>query len=89
MFKVNNKSIIQTLIILVFLLLTLNIFHTFFSVFIIDFEQVNVNWVIIRPQRLRCSYNSGYLFSLEIQKHYNFRTLYAIDIQDGALCDNS
>ena len=29
---------------LVFLLLTLNIFHTFFIVFYVDFEQVYVNW---------------------------------------------
>ena len=30
---------------MVFLLLTLNIFYTFFSVSIVDFEQVNVSWV--------------------------------------------
>ena len=28
----------------VFLLITLDIFHTFFSASIVDFEQVNVNW---------------------------------------------
>ena len=39
MFKVNNKNTT-----LVFLLLTLNIFHTFFSVSIVDFEQVNATW---------------------------------------------
>ena len=32
-------------LILVFLFLTQNIFHTFFSVFIVDFEQVNVSWI--------------------------------------------
>ena len=33
-------------VVLVFLLLTLNIFHTFFSVSYVDFEQVNfVSWV--------------------------------------------
>ena len=32
--------------VLVFLLLTLNIFHTFFSVSIVEFELVNVSWVI-------------------------------------------
>ena len=31
--------------VLVFLLLTLNIFYTFFSDFIVDFEQVNVSRV--------------------------------------------
>ena len=31
-------------VVLVFLLLTLNIFHTFFSVSIVDFEQANVSW---------------------------------------------
>ena len=30
------------------LLLTLNIFHTFFSVSIVDFEHVNVCWVGFR-----------------------------------------
>ena len=34
-------------VVLVFLLLILNIFHTFFSVSIVDFEQVNVCWKII------------------------------------------
>ena len=32
-------------IVLVFLLLTLNVFHSFFSASIVDFEQVNVCWV--------------------------------------------
>ena len=46
MFKVNNKNTRTTLdVILVFLLLTLNIFHTFFNVSIVNFELVNVNWV--------------------------------------------
>ena len=40
MFKADNKN---TNVVLVFLLLTLNIFHTFFSVYIVDFEQVNVS----------------------------------------------
>ena len=31
-----------------FLLLTLNIFHTFFNVAIVDFEQVSVSWVILQ-----------------------------------------
>ena len=31
-------------VVLVSLLLTLNIFHTFFSVSIVEFEQVNVFW---------------------------------------------
>ena len=31
----------------VFFLLTLNMFHTFSSVFIVHFEQVNVSWVIV------------------------------------------
>ena len=34
-----------------FLLLTLNIFHTFSSVSIVDFEQVNVGWVF-RKQKI-------------------------------------
>ena len=31
-------------VVLVFLLLTLNIFHAFFSVSIINVEQENINW---------------------------------------------
>ena len=33
-------------VILVFLLLTLNIFHTLLSRFIAEFKQVNAGWVI-------------------------------------------
>ena len=43
MFEVNNKDVV-----LVSLLLTLNIFHTLFSsISIVNFEQVNVGWVIL------------------------------------------
>ena len=42
MFKVKNKITRTTS---VFSLLTLNIFHTFFSVSIFDFKQVYANWV--------------------------------------------
>ena len=38
----NKNNVID--VVLVFLLLTLNIFHAFFSVFSVDFEQVNVSW---------------------------------------------
>ena len=31
-------------VVLVFLLLIFNIFHTCFSVFVVQFEQVNVTW---------------------------------------------
>ena len=31
-------------LVLLFLLLTLNIFHTFFSVSVVCFERVNVSW---------------------------------------------
>ena len=41
MFKADNKN---TNVVLVFLLLTLNIFHTFFSVSIVDFEQIIISW---------------------------------------------
>ena len=45
MFKNNNKNTRMTSL-LVFLLLTLNIFRTFFyNVSIVDFEQVNLSWV--------------------------------------------
>ena len=45
MFKVNNKDTRTTPgVVLVSLLLTLNIFHTLFSVSIVDFEQVNADW---------------------------------------------
>ena len=41
-----KRYIKNTYVVLVFLLLTLNIFHTFSSAFIVDFEQVNVSWDI-------------------------------------------
>ena len=44
MFKVNNKNI--NVVVLVFLLLTLKINTAFPSVSIVDFEQVNVSWII-------------------------------------------
>ena len=48
MFKVNNKDTrtksLTIDIAVVFLLLTLNIFQTFSSVAIVDFEIVNVYW---------------------------------------------
>ena len=48
MFKVNIKNIRTTSdVVLVFLMLTLNIFHTFFSVSLVDFEEVNVSWLIL------------------------------------------
>ena len=42
MFKVRNKN---NDAILISLLLTLNIFHTFSSVATVNFEQVNVCWI--------------------------------------------
>ena len=47
MFKVNNKDTRTTPgVVLVSLLLTLNIFHTLFSAFIVNFEQVIAGWDI-------------------------------------------
>ena len=45
-------------VVLVFLLLTFNIFHTFFSVYIVDFEQVNVISVVI--------YNPANIYLLKV-----------------------
>ena len=42
MFKINNKDTND--VALVFLMLNLNIFHTFFCCFIVDFEQENISW---------------------------------------------
>ena len=42
MFKVNSKN--TRTMLMTFLLLILNICETFFSIFIVDFEQVNVSW---------------------------------------------
>ena len=48
MLKVNKKHQNDFIgIVLVFCLLTLNIFHTFsYGVSIVDFEQVNINWLV-------------------------------------------
>ena len=63
MFKANNKNNRTTYltphVILVFLLLVLNIFYTHFSsVFVVDFEQVNVIWIgnlnlMVKSRKLR------------------------------------
>ena len=49
MFKVNIKNTGKTSLTLEkgVLLLTLNIFNTFFSVSIVDFQKVNISWDII------------------------------------------
>ena len=49
--RVNHENDVNG-VVLVFLLLTLNIFHTFFSVFVVDFEQVNVSWDRLLPKVL-------------------------------------
>ena len=48
MFKVNNKNNeVVNEVVLLFLLLTLNIFHNFFgSVSIADYEKVNSSWIL-------------------------------------------
>ena len=45
--QIYSKLTIKIDVVLVFLLLTLNIFHTFFGVPIVDFEQVTVSWVMM------------------------------------------
>ena len=49
LFKVNKKNPTRMAldVSLIFLLLTLNIFHTFYSVSIVGFEQVNVSWDVL------------------------------------------
>ena len=45
-FKVNNKNT-KTTVVLVFLLLTLNIFQPFSNVCIVYSEQVNLTWAVL------------------------------------------
>ena len=45
--RVNHENDVNG-VVLVFLLLTLNIFHTFFSISIVEFEQVNVSWEVVQ-----------------------------------------
>ena len=56
-------------VVLVFLLLNLNILHTFFSVSFVDFEQVNVSRVVIinNSNSMWCliTFNEIFFFSLE------------------------
>ena len=42
-----EKGVKYVELVLVFSLLTLNIFNTIFTVSIVDFEQVNVSWVTL------------------------------------------
>ena len=48
MVKFNNKNTRRTS------LIKLNIFYTFFSVSIVDFEQVNLSWVVNSVLNLFC-----------------------------------
>ena len=64
------KSIIETVekcVKYVFLSLRLNIFYTFASVSIVDFNQVNVNWIIyafLKSQRTYFQYGNFFLKGL-------------------------
>ena len=57
-------------VVLVFLLLTLNIFHTFLSVSIVDFEQVNVSRVALynNSNWVWCVVTFNEFFFLSLQK---------------------
>ena len=59
LFKVNNRKLEKVLIknvVPVSLFLTLNIFHTFFSVSNVDFEQANVCWVAFTKKQWNASF---------------------------------
>ena len=57
MFKVNNKDTRTTPgVVLVSLLLTLNIFHTLFSAFIVNFGQVIAGWASFNIEFIIASY---------------------------------
>ena len=59
MLKINNKNTRTTSdFVLVFLLLPLNIFHTFSAVSIVDFEQASISWASTLFQRFPvfCTY---------------------------------
>ena len=66
MFKVNSKDNDVIDVVLVSLLLTSKIFHTFFSASIFGFEQVNFCCVLPEIQRFKdsVSYQSGILFEI-------------------------
>ena len=66
MFKVNSKDNDVIDVVLVSLLLTSKIFHTFFSASIFEFEQVNFCCVLPEIQRFKdsVSYQSGILFEI-------------------------
>ena len=57
-------------IVLLFLLLTLNIFHTFFRISIVDFEQVNISRVVFCNNRnsMWCLVTFNEVFCLSLQK---------------------
>ena len=73
----NNKFCCFYCDILLFLLLTLNIFHIVFTISVVDFEQVNVSWVEGKENRNLnfkfTAYRSSHVWSnkafLKIWKH--------------------
>ena len=69
LFKVNNRNSRKMCDFYryVFLSLRLNIFYTFASVSIVDFDQVNVNWIIyafLKSQRTYFQYGNFFLKGL-------------------------
>ena len=56
MLKVSTKKHQNDVIemVLLFLLLTLNIFYTFFCVSVVVFEQINVSWAVFDSSILQC-----------------------------------
>ena len=67
-----------------FLLLTLNIFHFFSSVFIVDFKQVHVSWVTDRyaAQKLRFSFNKRVFHLTYLYVVFHLTYLYMCKMAD-------
>ena len=61
-------------VVLVFLLLTLNIFHSVFSVSIVGFEQVNVSWVFFELKNIWIKFQIQELKKFKIS---NFQEIFS------------
>ena len=63
-------------VVLVFLVLTLNIFHNFFSVSIVDFEQVNASWGYVSS--MWKSYFSSICYLIKMNNFKKLKTKFSV-----------
>ena len=72
---VNTKNDVND-VILVSLSLTLNRFHMFSSVFIVDFEHVNIDWVLINKYMINPFHTTGFFLYIHKTEKPRFSNVF-------------